>query len=131
MFTVDKVEDYTIKEVFNKIQGGNTMFGFNEKMEPEVCGEGVTRKILTHNEELMMVEVTFEKGAEGSEHTHPHRQISYIAKGSFEFNLDGDKRVVKQGDSVLILGDVNHGVKALEDAVIVDVFTPMRADFLK
>ncbi|MEG0325118.1 MAG: cupin domain-containing protein [Cellulosilyticaceae bacterium] len=107
------------------------MFGFNEQIEPEVCGEGVTRKILTHNEELMMVEVTFEKGAVGAEHTHIHRQISYIVKGSFEFNLDGDKRVVKKGDSILISGDVNHGVMALEDAVIVDVFTPMREDFLK
>lgn len=107
------------------------MFGFNEAIAPEVCGEGTTRKILTYNEDLMMVEVTFEKGAIGAEHTHPHQQISYIAKGSFEFNLGGDKKIIKEGDSVLIPGDVNHGVVALEDSIIVDVFTPMRKDFLK
>lgn len=107
------------------------MFGFNEQIQPEVCGEGTTRKILTYNEDLMMVEVTFAKGAIGAEHTHPHQQICYIAKGSFEFNLDGEKKVVKQGDSILIPGNINHGVKALEDAIIVDTFTPMRKDFLK
>lgn len=107
------------------------MFGFNEQVQPEVCGEGATRKILNYNKDLMMVEVSFEKGAIGAEHTHPHQQICYIAKGSFEFNLDGDKKIVKQGDSILVPGDVKHGLVALEDAIIVDIFTPMREDFIK
>lgn len=107
------------------------MFGINDQIGLEVCGEGTTRKILTYNQDLMMVEVTFEKGAIGAEHTHMHQQISYIAKGSFEFNLDGDKRILKQGDSVLIPSGVNHGVVALEESIIVDVFTPMREDFIK
>ncbi|MDF2613414.1 MAG: Cupin 2 conserved barrel domain protein [Clostridia bacterium] len=107
------------------------MFGFNEKITPEVCAEGVTRKILTHDENLMMVEVSFEKGAVGAIHAHIHEQISYIAKGSFVFDLNGDKRVVKEGDSIYIASNLLHGVEALEESIIVDVFTPRREDFLK
>lgn len=107
------------------------MFKHNDEVLKEVCGDGVTRKILTYDKDVMMVEVVFEKGAVGSVHTHPHKQISYIAKGSFEFALGEEKRVLKQGDSVLIPSDQPHGVVALEDAMIVDVFSPMREDFLK
>lgn len=107
------------------------MFGFNQEITEEVCGEGTTRKILNYSANVMMVEVSFEKDSVGAIHKHPHEQISYIAKGRFEFNLQGDKRVVKQGDSIYIPGDVEHGVWALEEAIIVDVFTPMREDFLK
>lgn len=107
------------------------MFGFNEQVTSQVCGEGVTRKILSYNDNLMMVEVTFEQGAIGTVHTHVHDQICYIAKGSFKFNLNGDERVVKQGDSICIASNLPHGVEALEDAIIVDIFTPMREDFLK
>lgn len=108
------------------------MFGFNNTMDYEICGDGVKRKILTYSNKTMMVEVTFEKDAVGAIHTHSHEQISYIAKGSFEFNLDGQKKVVHTGDSILIPSDLPHGVIALEDdSIIVDVFTPPREDFLK
>lgn len=108
------------------------MFVKNESLEPDVCGEGVTRKILGRGGRMMMVEVTFKKGAIGIVHTHPHEQVSYIAKGSFEFDLNGNKQVIKTGDSVYIPSDEPHGVVALEeDSVIVDVFTPQREDFLK
>lgn len=110
---------------------GEIMFGISKEIQPEACGEGVTRKILTYDKDMMMVEVCFEKGAVGTLHTHPHKQISYIAKGSFEFTLDGEKKIIKQGDSVYIQSDLEHGVVALEDAIIVDVFNPMREDFLK
>ncbi len=107
------------------------MFVKNNSLEPTVCGEGVTRKILGTGGTMMMVEVTFKKGSVGTVHTHPHEQVSYISKGSFEFNLDGDKQVIKTGDSVYIPPNIPHGVTALEeDSIIVDVFTPQREDFL-
>ena len=60
------------------------MFVFNNDVIPTDCEPGVTRKILTHSDELMMCEITFKKGARGNTHSHPHLQITYIAKGSFE-----------------------------------------------
>ena len=79
---------------------------------------------------MMMVEVIFQKDAVGELHRHVHEQTSYIARGSFEFVLDGEKQLVRQGDSIYIPANAEHGCQALEDSVIVDVFTPQRDDFL-
>jgi len=103
----------------------------NNDVELEDLGKGVTRKILAQVTNIMMVEVYFKKGAVGEVHSHIHEQISYILKGSFELNIDGKKEIVKTGDTYYIKPNVLHGVLALEDATILDVFTPRREDFLK
>ncbi|WP_139488414.1 cupin domain-containing protein [Brevibacillus dissolubilis] len=105
------------------------MFVLGHEAEVTPAEPGVTRKLMAHQGGLMMTEVTFEKDAVGNLHSHPHEQISYIAKGSFEFQLDGTITVIKQGDSVYIPSNAVHGVVALEDSIIVDIFTPQREDF--
>ncbi len=107
------------------------MFVYNSDVTATPCEPGVSRKILTFSEDLMMCEITFEKGAKGNFHRHPHLQITYIAEGSFEFTIGGETKVVKKGDSVYMPSDVEHGVTCLEAGVLVDVFNPMRQDFLK
>lgn len=94
------------------------------------CEPGVTRKILAFSDTLMMVEVSFENGALGNEHSHPHNQITYVAEGRFAFMVSGETREVTKGDSVLIPPDALHGVHALEKGTLVDVFNPKREDFL-
>ncbi len=91
---------------------------------------GVTRQILAHDPHLMMVRVNFAAGAVGYVHTHPHRQITYVASGRFEVSIGDERRVVSAGDSFYAAPDVPHGVTALEDSVLVDVFSPAREDFL-
>ena len=108
-----------------------SMFTYNNDITATNCEPGVTRKILSYSEELMMCEITFEKGAKGNFHSHKHLQITYIAKGSFEFTIDGVTKIVNQGDSVYMPSNAVHGVTALEDGILVDVFNPMREDFLK
>ena len=107
------------------------MFTFNDDITATGCEPGVSRKILSYSDELMMCEITFKKGAKGNSHKHEHLQITYIAKGSFEFTIDGETKVVKQGDSVYMPSNAEHGVTALEDGILVDVFNPKREDFLK
>ena len=97
----------------------------------EPAGEGATRKVLAHSENLMIVEVTFEKDADGAPHSHPHEQASYVAEGEILFRLNGEEHRMKQGDSVYIPGDLPHCLRALTPAVVIDVFTPERKDFLK
>jgi quercetin dioxygenase-like cupin family protein len=103
----------------------------NSSVQKEELGGGLSRKILARGGSLMMVEVHFEKGGIGAMHSHPHEQISYIVKGSFDFDVDGKKDVVKAGDTVYIGSNMPHGVVALEDSLIIDIFTPQREDFLK
>ena len=95
------------------------------------CEPGVTRKILAHDKELMMCEISFQKGARGNSHKHPHLQITYVAAGSFEFTLGEETKTVKKGDGILIPRDTMHGVLALEDGQLVDIFNPAREDFLR
>ena len=107
------------------------MFRFNADVTPTDCESGVTRKILCYSDELMMCKKKKKKGSKGNFHHHEHLQITYVAEGSFEFTIGGETKVVKKGDSVYMPSDVEHGVTALEDGKLVDVFNPMRQDFLK
>lgn len=91
---------------------------------------GVRRRMLGHDGDLMMVEVAFEKGAEGAMHSHPHIQVSYVAAGAFEMTIGTRTTVLKAGDSYYVPPDVTHGCKALEPGVLIDAFNPHRADFL-
>lgn len=78
----------------------------------------------------MAVEFTFQQGGIGAIHSHPHEQIGYIVKGSFEVTLNGTTAILTAGDTYYVPPHVPHGVKALVDGVVFDVFTPQREDFL-
>ena len=107
------------------------MFAFNAEVTPTPCEPGVSRKILCHSRDLMMCEISFEKGAKGNFHTHPHQQITYVIAGSFAFTVDGETKVVKAGDSVYMPSGSLHGCECLEEGKLCDVFTPEREDFLR
>lgn len=107
------------------------MFGYNKDAVPTPCEPGVTRRILTYSDKLMMCEIHFEKGAKGNFHSHVHEQITYIARGAFSFTIDGETKTVREGDSVYMPSGAEHGVTCLEEGILVDVFTPKRDDFLK
>ena len=107
------------------------MFTSHIDTELKELGGGLKRRVLAHGEDMMAVEVCFEKGAVGSMHTHPHVQISYVLEGSFEATIGEEKRVISVGDTYYTLPDVPHGVVCLEKGRRLDVFTPERKDFLK
>ncbi|MBR5545597.1 MAG: cupin domain-containing protein [Clostridia bacterium] len=104
---------------------------YNRDIPLTDLGGGVSRKVLAHNDQLMIVEVRFEKGGVGSMHTHPHLQSTYVQSGRFVFTIDGVEHEVAQGDTIAFASDVPHGTVCLEAGVLVDIFNPMREDFLK
>ena len=103
-------------------------------LEAEADGEnvaqGLERKVLAYGAEMMCVQNSFVKGGVGGLHSHPHTQIAYIAAGVFEFTIDGETKTVRRGDSMFIQGGVPHGCACLEKGVVLDLFTPMREDFV-
>lgn len=109
----------------------NDKWVFYDDINYEKTGEGVKRKILAYTDELMIVENTFEKGAIGSLHSHPHTQITYVLEGEFEFEIEGVKKIVKKGDSMLKKDGIIHGCVCLKEGKLLDIFTPMRKDFIK
>lgn len=100
------------------------------KVDWQNVGEGVRRKILAYEPLMMMVYVEFKRGSIGPLHRHPHTQMTYIESGSFEVFIGGKKQILGGGDCYYIPSDVEHGVVALEDSTLVDIFTPVREDFL-
>ena len=96
----------------------------------EAAGDGVKRKILSYDSGLMMVHVKFVKGAIGYVHTHPHRQVTFVEQGLFEVQIAQNKTVLSKGDTFIVSPNVPHGVVALEEGDLLDVFTPAREDFL-
>ena len=79
----------------------------------------------------MSVELHFDKGAVGAKHSHPHEQIGYLISGSLLFQEAGkEDKVLVAGDTYYVEPDVEHGVVALEETMLLDIFTPMRKDFV-
>lgn len=111
-------------------QFGKTGFFFNKDCEWQSGGDGMRRKILSYDNDMMLVLVEFKKDAAAPLHKHYHKQFSYITKGSFEVDINGEKKIQKEGDGYLILPDIQHSVTALEDSALIDVFVPHREDFL-
>lgn len=96
----------------------------------QAAGAGVTRRVLAYTDGLMCVENTFEKGAAGALHSHPHTQITYVVSGAFDFTVDGETHTVRAGDTILKEDGVIHGCVCTEAGVLLDIFNPMREDFV-
>ena len=103
---------------------------FNHDVALTDLGGGVSRKVLAYNDQLMIVEVHFEKGGVGSVHTHPHLQNTYVQSGKFLFTIDGKEVEVSQGDTIAFPADIPHGTVCLEAGILLDIFHPMREDFI-
>ena len=108
----------------------NERWVFHQDTEEQSGGENVIRRILAYCDNLMCVENTFEKGAVGKLHSHPHTQITYVAEGVFSFTIGDETRVVRKGDTMLKEHGIIHGCTCLEAGVLLDIFTPMRQDFV-
>ena len=108
----------------------NQRWVFHKDTLAQDAGPGVTRRVLAFNSQLMCVENRFEQGAVGPAHSHPHTQITYVASGRFSFTIGGETHEVGPGDTLLKTDGVIHGCACLEAGVLLDIFNPMREDFL-
>jgi len=102
----------------------------DKNIDWEDLGEGVSRKVMSYDSRIMLVKVGFVKGAVGTLHHHYHTQISYIESGSFEVEIDGIKQLLHTGDVFHAAPNLIHGVVCLEAGVLIDVFSPMREEFI-
>lgn len=85
---------------------------------------------MAYDTSLMMVVVAFEAGGVGAAHRHEHTQASYVESGVFAITIDGEERLLRAGDAFFIPSNTLHGAVCHEAGTLVDVFTPMRADFV-
>ena len=101
------------------------------KDEPVVqAGPGITRKVLSYSEQMMICQIRLEKGAVLPAHAHPHEQSTTVISGKLSYTVGEETKEVTNGDSVWLAPNMPHGVAALEDTLAIDVFVPLREDFL-
>lgn len=96
----------------------------------ETVGDGIKRQMFGYNDSIMMVRVQFEAGAIGDVHSHPHTQVSYVESGEFDVFIDGVEKRLGPGDSFFIHPNLDHGAVCRKAGVLLDVFSPIREDFL-
>jgi quercetin dioxygenase-like cupin family protein len=92
---------------------------------------GVTRRTLVSGAHVTLVEIRLASGAEVPEHTHPHEQAGYVSEGRVTLRFaDGAERTLAVGSSYLIPGGEPHFVRALEPSTLIEVFSPVRDEFV-
>ena len=101
-----------------------------EEVPFKELGGGTRRRIGCYNGEMMLVEVNFDEGAAGSDHSHPHTQISYVLEGEFLYHIEGEAHRMGKGDSIVVPGGKVHGCSCKKAGTLLDVFSPMREDFV-
>jgi len=106
------------------------MFKPNSQATPVEMFPGVVRRTLASGDRMTLCEVTLEKGAVVPRHSHEHEQVGYLARGRLRFQIDGEEREVNAGDGYLLPSNVPHEVTALEDSLVIDIFSPPRKEYL-
>lgn len=91
---------------------------------------GVRRKTLVWGQRQSMCEFRMPAGQALPFHSHPHEQAGYLVSGRLRLTIDGTAHDVGPGDAWCVSGGTVHGVDVLEDSVAIEVFSPVREDYL-
>ncbi len=91
---------------------------------------GIGRKTLVHGEKTLMTEFQLRKGSVPPRHSHPHEQTGYLVTVCIRLLIGTEEYEALAGDSWCIPGGVEHGADILEDSVAIEVFSPVRDDYL-
>ncbi len=86
-------------------------------------------KTLVYGEKTLMAEFRSKAGNVLKEHSHPYEQTGYVVQGKLTLFIDGVPHQASAGDAWCIAADVPHGAEAIEDTIVVEVFSPARKDY--
>jgi quercetin dioxygenase-like cupin family protein len=100
-----------------------------ESVPLESMSDLISRKVIT-GEKAMVAQVFLKKDAVVPEHHHESEQITYIIEGALKFDIEGREVIVRAGEVLYIPSNVPHRAVALEDTLDLDVFSPIRTDWL-
>ena len=102
-----------------------------ENIPFERIGDGIERQMIV-GEKLMICRLRFAPFVVTAEHDHPHEQMTIVEKGRVRFFIEGEEKIAEPGDVLQFPSNCWHGATMLdEEVVLIDIFTPIREDFLK
>lgn len=106
------------------------MFGKQCEVGYIWVADGILQKTLVYGEKTLMVEFHLQKDAILPLHSHPHEQSGYLVGGKIRLTIGGEEHLVGPGDSWCIAGGIKHGAEIVEDSVAIEVFAPVRKEYL-
>ena len=95
----------------------------------EKVTEVISRKIVTGERE-MLTQIYLKRGALVPMHKHESEQITYVLQGGLKFLVGGDEVIVREGEVLVIPSWLEHQAEALDDTLTLDIFSPIRQDWL-
>jgi len=91
---------------------------------------GIEQKTLVYGDKTLMTEFLLQKGSILPVHAHPHEQTGYLVKGRIRLSIGDETHEAQPGDSWCIPGGVEHGAHIIEESVALEVFSPVREEYL-
>ena len=92
--------------------------------------EGVERQNLAYGDNTHMLKFRLSRGSNIPMHDHPHEQTGCLLQGKMVMTIGDDEHELEAGDSWSIEGGVSHGVQVQEDCLVIEVFYPVREDYM-
>ncbi|WP_321491676.1 cupin domain-containing protein [uncultured Desulfobacter sp.] len=106
------------------------MFAIHDETGYVMPVEGIKMKTLVYGDKTLLVRFKMTKGALLPAHSHPHEQTGYLVSGSINLYIGSECHKVGPDDSWCIGSGVEHRAEILEDSVAIEVFSPVREDYL-
>ena len=91
---------------------------------------GIKLKTLAYGQKTSFTEFKMEKGSIVPMHSHINEQTGYLIKGRINLTVRNATFEAEPGDSWCIESNVEHSAEVIEDSVVVEIFSPVREDYL-
>ena len=95
----------------------------------EQITDTIARRFIT-GDSVTIGRFELKQGGVVPSHSHPNEQVSIVLSGVLLFKAGGEETTVRAGEVMQIPGNVPHSVEVLEDTLVIDVFTPVRQDWI-
>jgi unsaturated pyranuronate lyase len=92
--------------------------------------DGIEMKTLVYGENSLLTRFHLRKESALPRHSHPQEQTGFLVSGKMNFFIDGKKFLAEPGDSWSVKGDIEHWAEVIEDCVVIEVFSPLREDYM-
>jgi len=100
-----------------------------DALKKETINEKLWRRFVS-GQRITMAQFFFAKGGTVPRHQHENEQLTYVLEGALRFAVGDEEVTVRSGEVLYIPSDIPHGAVALEDTLDLEVFSPVRADWV-
>jgi quercetin dioxygenase-like cupin family protein len=105
------------------------LYKWNE-IEEEQITDLLHRRYIS-GAQVTLARFLLKKGCFVAAHSHENEQLSTVFTGALKFIIDGKEAIVRAGETLHIPPFATHSAEALEDTDALDVFSPVRRDWME